>query len=77
MGIERIGSILLKNKSITQDELDSCIKMQENSDVAEKLGVILRRYNFVSDEELARALAKQVGWRYFDKKYVVNLKRVA
>ena len=77
MSIERIGSILLKNKSIRQDELDSCIKMQENSDVAEKLGVILRRYNFVSDEELARALAKQVGWRYFDKKYVVNLKRVA
>ena len=76
MGIERIGSILLKSKSITQEELDTCVKMQENADSLEKLGSILKRYNFVSDEELGRALAKQVGWKYFDKKYVVNLKRV-
>lgn len=73
MAIERIGSILLKNKSITQEELDPCLEIQKNMDSGKMLGLILRRYNFANDEEIAKALAQQVGWRYFDKKYIIDL----
>ncbi len=73
MAIQTIGSILLKNKSITKEQLEFALMIQKNIKAGERIGRILKYYNFVSDEEIARALAKQVGWKYFNKKYVVNL----
>lgn len=73
MGIQKIGAILLKNKAITKEELDFALLIQGSIKPSEKIGHILKYYNFVSDDEIAKALAEQVGWRYFNKKYVVSL----
>jgi len=73
MAIREIGSILLSSKAINQEQLEFVLMIQAASKTNERIGRILRYYNFVSDEEIAKALAQQVGWRYFDKKYVVNL----
>jgi len=73
MGIQKIGAILLKNKAITKEELDFTLLIQGSIKPSERIGRILKYYNFVSDDEIAKALAEQVGWRYFNKKYVVSL----
>jgi len=73
MPVQEIGNILLSTKVITQEELDFALNIQNNTSPDKRLGRILKYYNFVSDEEIAQALAKQVGWGYFNKKYVVNL----
>jgi len=73
MPMQEIGNILLKNKAITKEQLGFCLTIQKNISPSQRLGRILKYYNFASDEQVARALAKQVGWRYFNKKYVINL----
>jgi len=73
MPVEKIGSILLNNKAVTKEQLEFALLIQRNINPAQRLGRILKYYNFASDEEIARALAKQAGWRYFNKKYVLNL----
>lgn len=73
MGIQKIGAILLKNKAITKEELDFALLIQGSIKPSERIGRILKYYNFISDDEIAKALAEQVGWRYFNKKYVVSL----
>ena len=73
MPVQEIGNILLNSKVISKEQLDFVLTMQENSSPGQRLGRILKYYNFASDEEIAQALAKQVGWKYFDKKYVIDL----
>lgn len=72
MAIEKIGDILLKAKAVTKEELDYCLDIQKSMKAGEKIGGILRYFNFSGDEDIARALARQVGWKYFDKKYVID-----
>ena len=73
MPVQEIGHILLDSKVITKEQLEFSLMIQKNINPSQKLGRILKYYNFASDEDVARALAKQVGWRYFNKKYVLNL----
>jgi type II secretory ATPase GspE/PulE/Tfp pilus assembly ATPase PilB-like protein len=73
MPVQEIGHILLDSKVITKEQLEFSLMIQKNINPAQRLGRILKYYNFASDEDVARALAKQVGWRYFNKKYVLNL----
>ena len=73
MPVQEIGNILLSSKVITKEQLEFALTIQKSVNPAQRLGRILKYYNFASDEEIAQALAKQVGWRYFSKKYVVNL----
>jgi len=73
MPVQEIGHILLDSKVITKEQLEFSLMIQKNINPAQRLGRILKYYNFASDEDVAIALAKQVGWRYFNKKYVVNL----
>jgi len=73
MPVQEIGNILLNSKVITQEQLDFALNIQNNTSPSQRLGRILKYYNFVDDEEIAQALTKQVGWRYFNKKYVVDL----
>ena len=73
MPVQEIGHILLGAKVITRDQLEFALTRQKNTSPDQRLGRILKYYNFATDEDLARALAKQVGWKYFNKKYVVNL----
>jgi len=73
MPVQEIGHILLDSRVITKEQLEFSLMIQKNINPAQRLGRILKYYNFASDEDVARALAKQVGWRYFNKKYVLNL----
>lgn len=73
MPVQEIGNILLNNKAITKEQLEFALAIQKNTKGNQRIGRILKYYNFTSDEEIAKALAKQVGWKYFNKKYVVNL----
>ena len=74
--MERIGDILVKNKAITKEDLEYALSIQESIEKRERIGRILKDNNFASDDDIARALARQSGWRYFNKKYVVNLPEV-
>lgn len=76
MPVQEIGNILLKNKSITKEQLGFCLSMQSNTKNHQRIGCILRDYNFVTAEQIAKALARQAGWRYFNKKYIINLLEV-
>ena len=73
MPVQEIGNILLKSKVVTKEQLDFALNIQKNLKPEQRLGRVLKYYNFASDEDIARALARQVGWRYFNKKYIVNL----
>ncbi len=73
MSVQEIGNILLNSKAITKEQLEFALTIQSNINPSQRLGRILKYYNFASDEEIAQALAKQVGWKYFNKKYVLNL----
>ncbi len=73
MSVQEIGNILLSSKVITKEQLEFALTIQRNTSPGQRLGRVLKYYNFASDEAIARALAKQVGWRYFDKKYVLNI----
>ena len=74
--MERIGDILVKNRTITKEDLEYALSIQESIGKRERIGRILKDNNFASDDDIARALARQSGWRYFNKKYVVNLPEV-
>lgn len=73
MPVQEIGNILLSNKAISKEQLEFALMIQKNVKHGQRIGRILKYYNFASDEDIAKALAKQVGWRYFNKKYIVNL----
>ena len=74
--MERIGEILVKNKAITEKELEYALSIQESLGKTERIGRILKDNNLAKDEDIAKALCKQSGWRYFNKKYVVSLPEV-
>jgi len=73
MPVQEIGNILLKSKVVTKEQLDFALNIQKTLKPDQRLGRILKYYNFAEDEDVARALARQVGWRYFNKKYIINL----
>lgn len=73
MPVQEIGNILLSSKVITKEQLEFALTIQRNTSPGQRLGRVFKYYNFASDEEIAQALSKQVGWKYFDKKYVLNI----
>ncbi len=73
MPVQEIGNILLSSKVVTKEQLEFALTIQRSTSPTQRLGRILKYYNFASDEAIAQALSKQVGWKYFDKKYVLDL----
>ncbi len=73
MPVQEIGSILLSSKVVTKEQLEFALAIQKSISPGQRLGRVLKYYNFASDEQIAQALAKQVGWKYFDTKYVLDL----
>lgn len=76
MKIAEIGEILLRKGKITREQLEFCLMIQKQTKGKEKIGRIMKYYNFVSDDEIGKALAEQVGWRYFTMEYVPHLPAV-
>jgi len=61
MPTESIGQILLRRTSLTAEQLDLALRLQQVRRPAASLGHILIEKGFVSPEQLCRALAEQ--WR--------------
>ena len=71
MANERLGDILLQEGLIDTQKLDFCLNVQQHNG-GERIGRVLRHYDFIKDEHVARALAKQAGWQAFSGDYVAD-----
>lgn len=76
MKIAELGAILLKKGRITREQLEFCLMIQKQTKGKEKIGRIMKYYNFVDDDDIGQALAEQVGWRFFTLEYVPHLPAV-
>jgi type IV pilus assembly protein PilB len=56
----KIGEILLKESKISDDQLQNALEVQKRE--SGKLGSILIRLGFVSEEDIAQVLSKQFGY---------------
>ncbi len=56
----RIGELLLNDKRITEEQLQEALEMQAKE--PGKLGSILMKMGFVTEEDIAQALSKQFGY---------------
>lgn len=66
--MEKIGELLIRKDLITAHDLSFSLSVQEKT--GQKIGKILQYYNFLDDDSLAKNLAEQIGWRYFDQEYI-------
>ena len=67
---QRIGDILVHNKAITQEDLDKALSEQKNSN--EKLGRVLLKLGFVSENDLINAYSQQMGHRIIDVEEILK-----
>src|SRR5437660_7524725 len=58
---QRLGDLLVKEKIITSDQLDKALKAQRESGPNARLGSVLVKLGFVSDEEVTNFLSRQYG----------------
>ena len=56
----KIGELLLKDNIITREQLDKALEIQKTE--PGKLGSILIRQGYVSEEDIAQVLSKQFGY---------------
>ncbi|HDP95726.1 MAG TPA: type IV-A pilus assembly ATPase PilB [Candidatus Aminicenantes bacterium] len=56
----KIGEYLLKDNRLTQEQLDHALEVQKTE--AGKLGSVLIRLGYISEEDIAQALSKQFGY---------------
>ncbi len=56
---QRLGDLLVKEKVITPDQLDQALKVQKES--GSRLGSILVKLGFLSDEDVTNFLSRQYG----------------
>ena len=75
MGSERLGNILVRKGLIDRAQLDFCLKVQKNNG-GERLGKVLRHYDFIADKHVADALAQQIGWEVYAGEYIPDLAAV-
>src|SRR5206468_7985752 len=57
--VERIGDRLISRGVISPDQLEFALKEQKRT--GERLGVLLRQLNLITEEDLAKALADAAG----------------
>ncbi len=73
---ERLGHILISQGAIDADKLDFCLNVQKNNG-GEAIGKVLKHYDFINEEQIARALAQQVGWDLYEGDYTVDSQMAA
>lgn len=61
---DRIGDLLLKHTSLTQEQLEECVLIQ--TEEGGRLGDILLRKKYVMPHEITRALCAQIDLPYLD-----------
>ncbi|MBF0478398.1 MAG: type II/IV secretion system protein [Candidatus Omnitrophica bacterium] len=68
MNKNKMGDILVNRHDINAEELNLCLDIQ-NIEKKEKIGAILRHFNFVTDDEIGEVIAEQSGWKFFRGTY--------
>src|SRR5579872_37859 len=58
---QRLGDLLLKEKIITQEQLEQALKRQKEVGNKKRLGSILVELNILSDEDVTNFLSRQYG----------------
>jgi len=58
---QRLGDLLVKEKVITQPQLDQALKAQKDSGGKDRLGSVLVKLGFLSDEDVTNFLSRQYG----------------
>jgi len=59
-----LGELLLKEKLLNSEQLESVLEFQKNNEVPTGTAVVSLGY--ISEEEMARALSRQLGYPYID-----------
>jgi type II secretory ATPase GspE/PulE/Tfp pilus assembly ATPase PilB-like protein len=62
---KRLGDILIDQGQIDAQKLDFALKVQKNNG-GERIGRVLKHYGFISEDQIAKALAKQAGWTIYE-----------
>lgn len=60
----RLGDLLVKSGTITQEQLDEALKLQE--DTGERLGTVLQKHGFITEKQLIDTLMSQLGVEFID-----------
>lgn len=60
----KLGDILLKNKTITQEQLEQALAMQKKS--GKRLGDVLRESGIITEKQLIESLMMQLGLDFVD-----------
>ena len=68
----QIGKMLVENKLISEEELSLCVDIQKIN-AKDRIGAILRHFNFIDDLKIAEMISEQVGWPLYKGEYVPNL----
>jgi len=68
----KIGELLIKNRLITQEELNLGVEAKRINP-QERIGSILRHYNFIDDLQIARMLSQQIRWKIYTGEYLPNV----
>ncbi|PYP85383.1 MAG: type IV-A pilus assembly ATPase PilB [Candidatus Angelobacter sp. Gp1-AA117] len=58
---QRLGDLLVREKIITQDQLDKAVKTQREGGTSTRLSSTLVKLGFVTDEEVTNFLSRQYG----------------
>jgi len=58
---QRLGDLLVKEKIISHDQLEKALRAQRESGPSARLGSVLVRLGFVTDEEVTNFLSRQYG----------------
>ena len=62
-----LGEILLESTAITEEQLSEALKSQEMDFKNQKIGQILIKKEYLSEEEMLRSLAFQLSLPYYDR----------
>lgn len=60
----RLGDLLVKSGTITQEKLDEALKLQ--ADTGERLGTVLQKHGFITEKQLIDTLMSQLGVEFID-----------
>ena len=71
----RLGELLIGNKKINAQELSLCVNYQRINS-KEKLGTLLRHFNFTDDLTIAEVLSKQIGLPLYTDKYEPSFEEI-
>ncbi|HUR36617.1 MAG TPA: type IV-A pilus assembly ATPase PilB [Terriglobales bacterium] len=58
---QRLGDLLVKEKVLTQEQLDQALKTQKDAGGKDRLGSVLVKLGFLSDEDVTNFLSRQYG----------------